>query len=144
MAEVQLWGCWNYSKSKQWRNFSFASVQEPSTLQATEALAASIGDISVSRSLQRGHLYFSRDNSVSVELLRRLVSFSVPSLTMELERAQMQVSAQSDKLSNVSNSFRGLQGKYPQTSLEDMTRVSQIRMDAMMEIWASQHVVFHH
>ena len=53
---------------------------------------------------------------------------------MELERAQMQVSAQSDKLSNVSNSFRGLQGKYPQTSLEDMTRVSQIRMDAMMEI----------
>lgn len=109
-------------------------MQEPSTLQATEALAASIGDVSVSRSLQRGHLYFSRDNSISVELLRRLVSFSVPSLTMELERAQMQVSAQSDKLSNVSNSFRGLQGKYPQTSLEDMTRVSQIRMDAMMEI----------
>ena len=72
-------------------------MQEPSSLQATEALAANIGDVSVSRSLQRNHLYFSRDNSVSVELLRRLVSFSVPSLTMELERAQMQVSAQSDK-----------------------------------------------
>ena len=71
--------------------FSFASVQEPSTPQLTEALVASIDDVSVSSSLQKGHLLCSKNSSVPVEpsLVTVSVSCSVPSFPMGFEQVEM-------------------------------------------------------
>jgi len=76
--------------------FVFASVQEPSTPQLTEALAASIDDVSVSSSLQKGHLLCSKDSSVPVEPSSTTISvpFSVPSLSTGFEYGQMPMSSQ--------------------------------------------------
>lgn len=76
--------------------FAFASVQEPSTPQLTEALVASIDDVSVSSSLQKGHLLCSKNSSVPVEpsLVTVSVSCSVPSLSMGFEHGQMSMSSQ--------------------------------------------------
>lgn len=76
--------------------FPFTSVQEPSTPQLTEALAASIDDVSVSSSLQKGLLICSKDNFVPVEPASTtvFVSCSVPSLSMGFEHGQMPMLSQ--------------------------------------------------